>query len=292
MLDQLIKSLAPGALILLGSVPVFGLLFFINLWSRNANRDAKSPITEDLVRSPGQSAQEKADELRGQALEQVIWLVAPPMVFPVLVAGFDFRGVCIALLGICIYVAVIGRGMRRNLKAASDFTLGAKGERAVAQAIDAFKAQGGEVFHDLQMDGYNIDHVVVTESAVLCIETKTRRKPVKTKAPAKLIYRDGFVCFPWGRENYGVEQARRQAVQLGELLSKECRKKVHAFPVLTFPGWWVEEVTREDDLLVCNPKQIVATIKKDFAGMPVLEPAHRAKIIECLRGRAVIPAGV
>jgi hypothetical protein len=40
---------------------------------------------------------------------------------------------------------------------------------------------GYQVFHDVQFERRNVDHVVVGPKGVFALETKTRRKPFKEK---------------------------------------------------------------------------------------------------------------
>jgi len=51
------------------------------------------------------------------------------------------------------------------------------GELATAQLLEPVIAGGGRVFHDMQADGFNIDHVAVAPGGIFAVETKHRLKP-------------------------------------------------------------------------------------------------------------------
>src|SRR5258708_17216782 len=54
---------------------------------------------------------------------------------------------------------------------------GRDGERAVGQFLERFREDGGQVFHDIPGEGFNLDHVVISTHGIYAIETKTLSKP-------------------------------------------------------------------------------------------------------------------
>ncbi len=54
---------------------------------------------------------------------------------------------------------------------------GRDGERAVGQFLERFHEDGGQVFHDIPGEGFNLDHVVISTHGIYAIETKTLSKP-------------------------------------------------------------------------------------------------------------------
>jgi hypothetical protein len=55
--------------------------------------------------------------------------------------------------------------------------LGRDGERAVGQFLERLRDGGGQVFHDVPGDGFNLDHVVISPHGRYVVETKTLSKP-------------------------------------------------------------------------------------------------------------------
>ena len=127
------------------------------------------------------------------------------------------------------------------------------GELATAQCLESVIAGGAKVFHDIQADGFNIDHVVVAPGGVFAVETKHRLKPTgtNTKDVGKVRFDGQVLQFPGWVEKKPIDQARRQADWLSKFLSKATGESVEAKPVLALPGWWVDRTGRSD---VINPK--------------------------------------
>lgn len=63
---------------------------------------------------------------------------------------------------------------RRSVQA-SAWVRGSRAEREVGEDLDLLRAEGGLVFHDLELDRGNIDHVVALSRGVYVVETKSRR---------------------------------------------------------------------------------------------------------------------
>jgi hypothetical protein len=63
---------------------------------------------------------------------------------------------------------------RRSVQA-SAWIRGSRAERAVGEDLDLLRAEGGLVFHDVELDRGNIDHVVAVPRGVYVVETKSRR---------------------------------------------------------------------------------------------------------------------
>lgn len=140
--------------------------------------------------------------------------------------------------------------------------LGRDGEREVGAALEELRRQGCAVFHDLQGEGFNLDHVVVAPQGVYLIETKTRRKP---RGDRRVSY-DGRRVLVDGRtpERDPVVQAERGARWLRDLLRESTGKRFPVRPVVVYPGWYVESKKRPQDrgVWVLNPKQLSAYLSR------------------------------
>lgn len=95
------------------------------------------------------------------------------------------------------------------------------GETGVGKVLEALPS-GWRVFNDVDLNGENVDHVVVSSRGVFSIEVKNYRGRVKAKPEGLYTY---------GKRNDAVvRQAHRQAHKLRELLGVEVQ------PVLVFVG--------------------------------------------------------
>ena len=88
--------------------------------------------------------------------------------------------------------------------------------------------------------GFNVDHVLIGPAGVFTVETKTWSKPQRGEARIKF---DGEQLTVAGREpeRNPVVQARAQAGWLKGLLTESTGHQFEVFPVVVFPGWYIEQ---------------------------------------------------
>jgi hypothetical protein len=178
----------------------------------------KSPLKTRPFRNPGQSLDEELANLLDDrvipyfvcasalfVLALMEWLgyltSSPrhPILFTILAGGS---------IGFLIVRVLQLRRRAWNLR------LGRDGERLVGQSLEELRLVGAEVFHDVLGDGFNLDHVVISDRGVFVIETKTRSKP---KTGGKVTFdqkairdtRRGSVSRVVGGSSAGKHQARR-----------------------------------------------------------------------------------
>lgn len=126
----------------------------------------------------------------------------------------------------------------RNRKKLKQLRQGRDGERAVAQYLEWFRSSGCFVFHDVPNGDANIDHLIVGPKGVFTIETKTLTKP--ERGPCKLSLAGGAILANGSElERNPLAQAKAQAGWMRAFLM-EARFDVHVWPVVLFPGWFVE----------------------------------------------------
>jgi hypothetical protein len=233
-------------------------------WYRK-RKGLKSPLTSQLLRSPGESLRaqiEKANE----GLFEAFFMVA---IVPSLVIGACFSSLFISgktmgtstiavgiIIWVCFTVYYIQRifrllSQRRNLR------LGLDGELAVAEELNKLMFSGYHVYHDFPAEKFNIDHILIGPVGVFAVETKTRskRKGPRGKSSADVTYDGKKLIFPNGfYEVNALTQAKDQALWLGKWLSSAVGEKVNVEPIVTIPGWYVKRLTQEE-IPVLNPKK-------------------------------------
>ncbi len=142
-------------------------------------------------------------------------------------------------------------------KQLANLILGRDGEKEVAEYLSLLKKEGVHIIHDVINEDktFNIDHVVVCPQGVFTIETKTYSKSKKPKQPTKhgatIKYVNGDII----KDGYNtgdkiIKQAQYQAIWLKEKLN------VNVFPIIVFPGWWVESKTKNNNIAVINASNI------------------------------------
>jgi hypothetical protein len=204
----------------------------------------RSPLRNKPLRNPGQALD-----------EQIRDLVTDYFVGPFLFAGFlavmavhewwryyfkvppsPYLYTFVAIVAVT-YAAYRGYNVFPHLRA---LKLGRDGEKFVGQFLEGLRAQGYHPFHDIVADGFNIDHVLIGPAGVFTVETKTHSKPIGRHA--QIVF-DGERILVGGFEpdRNPVSQAKAQAGWLGGLLNGSYGRKFEVWPVLVYPGWFVND---------------------------------------------------
>ncbi len=137
----------------------------------------------------------------------------------------------------------------RNLR------LAIEGERAVGQGLEQLRAQGYAVYHDIPGDGFNVDHLLVGPAGVFTIETKTRSKPLRGN-PTVLVDGESLLIDGRSPTRDSFAQSRAQAKWISDALKTGTGRDFPVFPVIVFPGWWVETKSRPSSLWIVNDKAL------------------------------------
>jgi hypothetical protein len=247
-----------GPILLLSAI-LYGLRFQIE------RRRLKTPLTSNLLRSPGESLRSKIDDLSQDVTFYALFMMgAPFMVYSIHLSQSYFGDILetpfritvsvLTAFGILAFFAfklVQALNLRRRLRLAHD------AEMAVGQELNQLMLKGYHVYHDFPAEKFNIDHVVVGPGGVYAIETKARTKRTKEdgRTNAEVIYDGKTLQFPHRTEQEPIRQAITQAGWLKKWLSSAIGEAVEVSPVLTLPGWFVKRVSATG-IPVINPRQI------------------------------------
>lgn len=131
---------------------------------------------------------------------------------------------------------------------------GRDGERVVGQFLESLRESGCHVFHDIVGDSFNVDHVVISNKGIYVIETKTYSKPASGNAT---INYDGQKILVNGKSTYRdiPVQAKAATSYIKKILNDSTGKEYDPFPVVLFPGWFVEgSGNKKGKLWVLEPK--------------------------------------
>ena len=239
------------------------------LWKRTAlgrkwfRPHRRSPLRDNLLRSPGQTLQDKLlDRTVDLAFDacSVALLMIIGVGFVPLLLGLGRLTVLVWLI-LGVFVLWILYRLRKESREIRDMRLGLDGELATAEELNQLMRHDYYVFHDFPGDKFNIDHIVIGPAGVFAVETKTRSKAVGMgKRGATVIFEGTQLKFPDYREAESIQQAKDQAKWLSQFLGKSVGKTIAVKPVLALPGWMVNSRTRDASILVINPKQAVPII--------------------------------
>lgn len=260
-------------LVLTSSAKMVILLVLTAMWlgwvkvllylSRKKNR--RNPLTRDLLRGPGQSLSKSLEDVN---IDLALYLgMSMPflLVFVLAYWGFLYTGalaiatlIVVVVMGVIVFTILVYRALKRRER----LRLGYEAEVAVGEELNHLMRWGFWVYHDLPMDGFNIDHVVIGKTGVFAVETKGRSKPDtgKGKADARLVYDGRKLKFPDKFETQPIEQARRQAESLAKWLASAVGERVPVRPALAIPGWYIDRQSGE--MLIYNGKNPESTFEK------------------------------
>ena len=206
-------------------------------------KNERSPLDRMVpLRAPGQSL---TDELDDVAYDHVL---APMLLaaFMVLIAVLEwwryvnnakpspwiYSGAAALTCIYAVFRVLRGRKKIRQLR------LGRDGERAVAERLEWLRRSDFVVFHDVPNGDANVDHVLIGPRGIFTIETKTLSKPLRGECRVSVV--DGVVrANGLVMDRNPIVQAKAQAGWLRNFLA-ESQFNVPVWPVVVFPGWFVE----------------------------------------------------
>lgn len=231
-----------------------------------ASVNMKSPLKDKPLRNPGESLRDDIQEFIYDKILSYFFYIAASLVL----AGMEWSRYFFSiqpnpwlytLVSICITAFSILKVLPA-IKQLRNMRQGLHGEMAVGQYLERCREQGAKVFHDIPGDNFNIDHVVIANSGVYVVETKSYSKP---DSGEPTMYFDGKQVTLRERGSFKdpVIQAKAGATWIKNLLKESTGKDLTVRGVLTFPGWFVQPTaeSKASDLWVLNPKAIPSFIE-------------------------------
>lgn len=245
----------------------------IYLWRKRIESKRRSPLTQMLLRAPGETLRDELEGTRNDLLIYMVMLPALPLLIYALHVSLSYFGgekesILRIAISVLFAVGAIGYSLSiimRLLKRANKLRLGYEGEVAVAQELNQLMRDGAYVFHDVPAEGFNIDHVIVWSKGVYAVETKGRMKHRRDRGTedANVVFDGQCLQFPGWSETAPLEQAARQAKWLEQWLSSAVGEKIGVKPVLALPGWYVD-LKVKGDVVIINGKNASGIFGKLF----------------------------
>ncbi len=253
----------------------FAVVAGIWIWRLNRKQE-RPPVTEKLIRGPGESLRQKIEKFDDTLLLHLVGCALVPLLVMIVglwvIQNLDAKYHVWALVGLLVIVAAVlyfsARWLMKILQQRRDHYLGYYGERVVGETIDELREKGFRIYHDVPAlevsPPFNIDHVVIGSTGIFAIETKSRRRG--TARPGfedhKIIFDGQQLVYPWGEDFHGLNQARDRALWLETWVIQILGRHAPVQPILVFPGWWVEEHA-VGNVRVVNPKQIAPIVLRN-----------------------------
>lgn len=241
-------------------------------WKRTRRRETKSPLKDLPVRNPGQGIDEEITRILDDRVLNYL-LVMTMMAVVVFWEWCRFLfplprcPIPITVLGV-IVIAYCGYKLLRLVRPLKNLALARKGEKAVGQYLEEHtRPLGYQVLHDLQGDGFNVDHVLVGPGGVFAVETKTISKPAKGQS--SVTYDGETVTVNGFRPDRDpVVQAKACASWLRDIIGKSTGRSVAVRPIVLYPGWFVERMPQGAEVWVLNEKAAVSFLANTERRLP------------------------
>ena len=180
----------------------------------------------------------------------------------------------VTAIGAVLFAVMRVRRMRGSVH---NLVRGVQGEKEVAEVLDELKSRGYRVFHDLEGDGFNVDHVLVGPTGVFAIETKFRTKP---EGQNPTVAYDGQHILVNGHrpDRDPVVQARASAHYVSKRMRDVVGEHVSVRSVVLFPGWWVSEQPNAE-VWVLNPMRLLGYLRQERERLSLEQVRRLAAIV-------------
>lgn len=261
ILVQFLVILIPVALIVAGTSLIAAVALL--LIRRGRLSDRRSPLTKNLLRAPGHSLRMKIEAIDEELLFVFLIGISIPLFFysthlsQSYLAGVPeslLRTGASVVVSIGILVCSIFRlvSLARRRKIA---VLGLEGELATAEELNQLMLDGCRVFHDVPFPYGNIDHVVVSQSGVFTVNSKTlgKLRDHDTNAAVVADQQRGVVHFPDRDYRIPTKQFDTERNWLNGYLTSAVGEQVNAESILALPGWFVKDRIGRGSVYVINP---------------------------------------
>jgi hypothetical protein len=277
-MDWLNSLYASLLVVLLYLLPLFLLAGIALYTKRTLSRNRTSPLGSDLLRPAGYSLQKSIDDLQSDLVGSFLAIPLMSGCLPLILllqeklldktfglSTWAFMGCAVAgVVGYHIYKAVV------IVKKLARLRLGLACEMAVGQELEQIIRPEGHpyrIFHDLQFDGFNVDHLVVSPNGVFVIETKGRSKLVLDgRKQARVRLEGDALHFPTHVETKPLEQVRMNVKAVRNWLDQATGFDVPVSGVLVLPGWYIERKQRATDPYVLSAKELPSQLPRLHAG--------------------------
>ena len=224
----------------------------------------KSPIKAPPLRLAGQSVDAEIHRIQS---EEIGGYIAGAVLVSA-IAAFEWykyirdippKPILISLGAIIVVIYSLVKVLKYR-KAIQTLKLGRDGERAVGEFLERLRENGYRIFHDIVGGNFNIDHLLIGETGIYTIETKTISKPIRGSAE---IQYDGnkIILGKHELDRNPVIQAKAQAGWIKELIMDLTGRQIKVQPVVLFPGWYCKQPSGAE-VWVFNPKALPKFLEK------------------------------
>ena len=260
-MHPLLTAFIPG---LAALASVFALIAGVTLWQKRVKkRNRRSPLTQKMLRPPGESLRIQIVDLDFENNFMVVMLIVMPFIMFAIHVSQSYFGEypesLIRVGGSVVIALVAGFIMLRKITTALDkrrrLVLGLEGELATGEELNQLMLSGCRVYHDVPTDYGNIDHVVVSNSGVFSVETKMVGK-LNDGGTCKITVDHNSDTVKFGDLNWKIptQQLDTNSNWLSKHLTKAVGRPIEVESMLALPGYFIEQRIGRSNVFVFNPK--------------------------------------
>ncbi len=223
------------------------------IWQALAGFAAGGPVFPDsTMREAAQRFRDEADKLRGNYASYLAALLVFGLIFGAAI-GLGIRGfydgyptwqLNIVIVVLSSAATFVFYKILSTLKRLSATRFRRDANIAVGHQLLRLAASQGSVFHDIEVAGGVVDHVLLGHNGAYAVHVIARRRRGDGQARLK------GETLELGDVGRGLEQFTNQVHKLGAAFSNEVGHKIKVRSVIAVPGWDVEEQSSESHLLV------------------------------------------
>lgn len=262
MWSNLFSVIIPILLLFVGMGVTVAIVY---IWKRKQDlKQRQSPLTQELMRPPGYSLRLKVNEQSDEVTILFIFMLITPLLLYSLHLSQSYFGqipeslprtIIMLVIGLGT-ITLLGRRLSKVLNERKNNSLGFQGEMFTGEELNQLMLYGCRVFHDIQIDYGNIDHVVVSPSGVFSINTKMRSKPKEGRGKAEVIvdHQRNVLRFSDRTEAIDTDQLETEGRWLSKYLTSGVGMQIPVRPVLALPGWFVKQNNGRSSISVINPR--------------------------------------
>ena len=234
------------------------ILCFLSFVWQSRHKNTYSPFTEDALRPPGHALRIKHTEFADAIGEHYGYFLFATTCLIAVIALLSGTQQLVLTTLLLVTMALLLLRLWKLYGTAQEIKLALEGEEYTGQELNLLMLGGAHVFHDIPgQGGVNIDHIVIAKDKVFVVETKARRKPQSSTGGrnSTVIYDGEYLKFPDTTTDQPLIQARTQADFLNAAIQKNCQLDFPVKAVVSLPGWFIENETKTNSVLVINPKR-------------------------------------
>ncbi len=205
-------------------------------------KDHVSAADQTVRRGPGETLRREIAERKEKRLQRAYGLV-----FVCIIALVDTLRWALDvpfkpwfwLVFVVPYAAWFVKKTVADRKQIENLAKGLEAETVVGRRLEDFRKDGCRIFHDVEGDGFNIDHVLVSNLGIAVVETKyaSKQKGVENKID---YFGDHLTINGFAPTRNPVVQAQAQAAWLAKHLKGITGFDYHVQGAVVYhPNWYV-----------------------------------------------------